>query len=584
MRHIIDIMIIILLVTTSVNSARERTIEGVREDTLVLTFSHPTIMKTSIGVTLLLEEANKYYLEGFKPVLPVHIEVFKFPMGTKILEVELKPRRVSLEKLLQPLKTPPLPKFSIPLPKSIESTRVFPSEWYSSRIGVGIDNSEHILYLSIAIFPVRYNISFRGLEILRKCELMIRYVEEERKIPDIYDLLIISPGEYREEIEKLKQHKELEDYRVKIVNISDIPSIGRDLQESIKYFIKQAIEKWGIKYVLLVGNERFIPSRMVYVEDIRDIFTNRKCFISDLYYADIYDANGNFSSWDSNGNNRFSEYKSWLRKPLDDVDLYPDIYIGRIPCNNREELRIYIDKIISYENSNTPPPEWFKRIILVGGDTFTEDISGVEEGEVITAKIAEIMKGFSAEKIWDSNGKLRHAEDINKAIEKGAGFIAFEGHAGANSYRTHPHRTRNEWIPVEWYRTYHIRVLSNDGKLPIVTADACNICSFSSNYTCFGWAFLSKEDGGGIATIGMSSFSWIYPGRFCTEGLGGLIHIKTYEAYQSSENKTLGEIWSKAVIGYLNSNPWGLSAYDYKTIEAWELLGDPSLQIPIVKN
>jgi len=48
---------------------------------------------------------------------------------------------------------------------------------------------------------------------------------------------------------------------------------GRDNPEKIKYFIKTAVEQWGIKYVMLVGDYKKIPVRYVYnaVRCVRNI-------------------------------------------------------------------------------------------------------------------------------------------------------------------------------------------------------------------------------------------------------------------------------------------------------------------------
>ena len=68
-------------------------------------------------------------------------------------------------------------------------------------------------------------------------------------------------------------------------------------------------------------------------------------------------------------------------------------------------------------------------------------------------------------------------------------------------------------------------------------------------------------------------------GQFCTKGLGGLIHLNCYKIYSQQEAKTFGEMWGKSINEYLNLHPWRMSIYDYKTIESWEPLGDPSLYI-----
>ena len=76
---------------------------------------------------------------------------------------------------------------------------------------------------------------------------------------------------------------------------------GRDQQEKIKYFIKEAVEEWDIKYVLLIGDIQKLPIRHTYASWWEpDILT-------DLYYSDIYNSEYEFCSWDANGNNKFGE-------------------------------------------------------------------------------------------------------------------------------------------------------------------------------------------------------------------------------------------------------------------------------------
>jgi hypothetical protein len=109
---------------------------------------------------------------------------------------------------------------------------------------------------------------------------------------------------------------------------------GRDEPEQIKYFIKDAIETQGVKYVLLVGNKNTIPVRYatIYLDDYntidqifhfpifqQSIHENKLHFLSDLYYADIYDQNHNFSTWDTNNNDVFAEANSMIL--IDEVNI-----------------------------------------------------------------------------------------------------------------------------------------------------------------------------------------------------------------------------------------------------------------------
>ena len=50
---------------------------------------------------------------------------------------------------------------------------------------------------------------------------------------------------------------------------------------------------------MLVGNFRKMPIRYTHLETDTGGEYEELEFISDLYYADIYDSEGNFSTWDT---------------------------------------------------------------------------------------------------------------------------------------------------------------------------------------------------------------------------------------------------------------------------------------------
>ena len=133
----------------------------------------------------------------------------------------------------------------------------------------------------------------------------------EQPSPVIYDLLIIAPKKYSDALQPLIVHKNRVGIKTNLVTLNDVYHQmfwqGRDKQEKIKYFIKTAKEEWGITYVMLVGDFQTIPIRYVYNAD-NNTGWNEPCFISELYYADLYDKNHNFSSWDSSNNGIYGEW------------------------------------------------------------------------------------------------------------------------------------------------------------------------------------------------------------------------------------------------------------------------------------
>ena len=185
---------------------------------------------------------------------------------------------------------------------------------------------------------------------------------------DDYDLVIIAPQKFSSSLAPLITHKNSYNMNTFLKTTEEIYDeyTGRDQPEQIKYFIKDAIEQNHISYVLLVGGKKgqlpswHVPVRYSNLDDL-DRYT---FFISDLYYADIYE-NGttDFEDWDSDGDGIFAEWGQ------DDLDLLPDVHIGRLPCRNRFEVKTIVQKIITYETT-TYGEQWFNRIVAIGGDQF----------------------------------------------------------------------------------------------------------------------------------------------------------------------------------------------------------------------
>ena len=145
-------------------------------------------------------------------------------------------------------------------------------------------------------------------------------------LTDEYDMVIIAPSNFSLSLQPLIDHKNSRDVYTILKTTEEIYDEfqGRDEVEQIKYFIKYALENWNITYVMLVGGADLIPARYVHIYYDYD-YQDEWIFLSDLYYADIYDSEGNYSSWDTNENDIFGEYNWGVQHLYDDVDLYPDV-------------------------------------------------------------------------------------------------------------------------------------------------------------------------------------------------------------------------------------------------------------------
>ncbi len=432
------------------------------------------------------------------------------------------------------------------------------------------------------------------------------YDKDTEKMCSGYDLVIIAPKKFISSLEPLVEHKNFYGVKTLIKNVDEIYEEfeGRDKAEQVKYYIKYAIEKWDIEYVLLIGGRKgqssiedwWVPVRYSHIEwkndEGRQLIEKR--FISDLYFADIYDKDGNFSSWDTDNDGIFGEWPQY--KPAEDIiDLYPDVYLGRLPCRNIFNVKIIVNKIINYETEKCDD-SWFKKIVVVGGDSFV-DIPGYE-GEEYTQKGLEYMPDFNHIKLWTSDGSLKSWRDVVKAFNKGCGFIWFSGGATPICWGTHLPNEANQdkWLYI--LRMRHIPLLLNNKKLPIcINGGGCHNCMFNfslgysqwatfPNTRCMGEALTFKLFGGSIAIIGPTSVAYETPNIISKRGGIEWLDIHFFEEYNISKTHIFGEIWGKTIYNYLQnfSINWNdASSNDdsliVKNVEAWLILGDPSLKI-----
>jgi hypothetical protein len=442
--------------------------------------------------------------------------------------------------------------------------------------------------VNVQVYPVKYHPVEKMIETAQEVTIIVAY-EPSSPQPsprDNYQFVVIGPSDFSSQIAPLITHKIGRNITSRFVSLTDIyggtyfPATGRDNQEKIKYFIKNAIESWSTGSVLLVGGSSLLPVRDTHVYIASDPEYGDEIFTSDLYYADIYNKTGAFCSWDSNNNNIFGEYK-WNGQ-TDEVDLHPDVYLTRLPATSGSQVTACVNKIIGYETTPGYQQSWFTNLVLVGGDSF-DDTGAINEGEYGNQKVADLMTGFIADKLWVTNGKLTGyaptgVSNIKTSINNGCGFVDFHGHGNTNIWATHPHQDFFTWVPTPagGIRSTDIQTLSNGDQLPIVTVEACDTARFADDSNCFNWAFLYHSNGGAIGTFGATGIGYEIPGSGCTTSVIGKIGLDTYRAYKTNGAVSFGEMWSRALNRYIKA---GMSDSDYKTVEEWQAFGDPTLAI-----
>jgi hypothetical protein len=552
-------------------------------------FSQPAINEMQDFISVELVDATAYLGESGKPALPVVTKVYTFPLGTTINSVEVSFSNQIEMKITKPIK--PAPEF---YPLSINAINtiyvepeisysdieLYPIDKWSYTTGAGLDNGNRVVFLTIPLQPIQYKPNENLILYSDSATVEIKYTLPERPVifGDSYDLLILSPSQFESALQRLVDHKNSLDPPVRTIlkTLDDVPSgVGVDVQEDIKYFIKDAIESWGITYVLLVGagveGAELFPVRQAWTPST----PNEDYFPSDLYFADIYDAEMNFSSWDANGNGKFAEYPA----DMSAIDVHPDVYLGKLPCNNVKEVNIVVDKILQYKAHN----KMTNRILQAGGDSFTSD--NINEGEYANEKVMEKLPGYSTTQLWASNGKLTKA-NIARGFRSNVDFVDFCGHGSWATFATHPTKDEDNWIPPKTLRSpytgflfvdFDLFFVLNPKKYPVCVYKSCSNSKYSASETCFSWKTVSKNNGGGIATFASSGISYGATGVDIVARTTGWMEVKSFEELVST--KILGQVWANSISDYYNTFAADLKFTDWKTLLAWSMFGDPTLVI-----
>ena len=427
----------------------------------------------------------------------------------------------------------------------------------------------------------------------------------ENKSGSLYDLLIITPKKFYNQLQPLVCHKNKMGLSTKLVTLDEVyvqGYWGYDEPEKIKYFIRSALDEWGIKYVLLIGgkkgqtNQWHMPVR--YVNMGNDWESH---YLSDLYFADIYDSEGNFSSWDSDEDGIYGEWFNGDQPEDTHIDLHPDVAVGRLACRNKLEVRIMVNKIIAYETT-TFGKERFNELIAIAGDTYPEykDPKWVGyEGEYYADRAIENMTGFNSTKLYTSNGTLTHWRDIVKALNKGCGFVYFVGHGSPMIWTNH---LPNNETRIKGFGIFQMPLLRNRKMLPVCVVSGCHNSQFDVSIfkffnatarshgeyapECWSWHMTRKIGGGSIATIGCTALGFTKEDKVSFKGGINEIEVAFFKQYGQNEIDILGDAWTAAVDWYLDTYPvdWNTplsndSWIDVQVPQSWVILGDPSLKI-----
>jgi hypothetical protein len=286
-----------------------------------------------------------------------------------------------------------------------------------------------------------------------------------------YELLIVTPQAFLEPMRKLAEWKASTGIPAGLLVLEEIDRMceGRDAPERIKRCLAIYQQKSGIRYAMLVGDGDQFPIRWTTADIVGPTVGNTAFYPADLYYADLYKTDGSFDDWDANANGYFGEIGGEIRSgPLniDQVNLNPDIAVGRAPVSIVDEAAIYVEKIISYERS-AYQAEWARRILAISSGGYLPDDCRREE-----AMLALLPGEWNVTRLYYEGNPCQAtpaltAEAIVGALNGGVGLVSFIGHGNMDLWADAV--TVKDFARVE-----------NAKQLPIVFSGGCGTATFTA--------------------------------------------------------------------------------------------------------
>lgn len=376
--------------------------------------------------------------------------------------------------------------------------------------------------------------------------------------------LVLSTNEYAAAANRFAEWKRLLGFTVHVV-LKDSWTC-----QDVKYEVGYAYANSpALYYMLIIGDHDDIPAQQS---------TLKLSHVTDYYYGCI-----------------------------DEDDLFPEVYCGRLPVSTSDEAMTVVEKIINYEQTPPESPAFYEKGLHCAYFQDTDNHDGYADRRF--AQTSEdvrtyvMSQGKTLQRVYTTKanvtplhwnyGKYSYGEDIPDELRK-PGF-AWNGNstditnainAGVFYVLHRDHGAVYGWgDPL--YTQQNISSLSNGNLLPIVFSMNCLTGKFDEN--CFAETFLRKSNGGCVAiyaasqtsysgyndalTTGMFDAIWPTPGLAINipkkNGNFSVTPVPTY---------TLGQILDQGM--FRMAETYGLNnGYVIYTKEIFHCFGDPSMKI-----
>lgn len=314
---------------------------------------------------------------------------------------------------------------------------------------------------------------------------------------------------------------------VYVDEIYDEFSYGSITPLAIKRFCKYAIDNWtpAPKFFLLWGKGQYIVRNHPF--NLVPTYAYPAC---DYDFVSDYD-------------------------PFD-IDVVPEVPIGRVNIYNNDEGITYLNKVNEYEH--TPWQSWMKEVVFMGGGNDTTEqkpiLSFLRDKFQPYVEAAPLGGSGNYYQKFNTGLISNSTYTSTERINEGSAVVQFFGHSSNNIFD----------VDIQEPVLYQ-----NFGKYPLLIAFGCYGGNFTADGKSFGERFVLEPGRGSVAYLGNSTAGYLTP-------LGNLGE-KLYPAlYNTHMGEPLGVVMQEALRTYFGT--WKDQVY-VNHAKQMNLQGDPSVPV-----
>lgn len=195
--------------------------------------------------------------------------------------------------------------------------------------------------------------------------------------PNDAQLLIITPAALSSPFEFLAQHRsDADGVPSRVVTLEDALATGpagRDDAETLRNYVSELYTHGNLQYLLLGGDAGIVPLR--YVRSTFYPVSGYSDIECDLYFACLD------GDWDADGDGVFGEAYADESDPGDEVDLDPELAVGRAPVTDSAQAERFVESVTQYDLLRPAPHmAWVALMAEMLGGPLENDWAPVTEG------------------------------------------------------------------------------------------------------------------------------------------------------------------------------------------------------------